>query len=574
MVYVRKGDTPLTPLKACVTSDTSFLLDYLKGVCLIVAIYHCSIKIGSRDKGQSAIAAAAYRSGSKLYEKETGLSPDYTKKQGVVYSEISLCANAPQAFQDRATLWNAVQEIESAKNARLWREIEVALPIEFSREQQIDVVRKYVAQLTAQGMCADWSIHDKGDGNPHAHIMLTTRSILDNGSWAPKSKKVYDLDENGEKIFQKTDKTGRKQYKSHKEDFNNWNEKERVEEWRSAWAKCCNELLAEKKIDHRSYKRQNAEKIPTIHEGYAARAIEHRGEISERVEYNRAVKELNAYDTEIRAETELYKAKENQINNKWETVRATLKTEKEKTLAPVPLEKYASKILALRDRYYADSINLIVKNRVRRSTDYAKFTLKSKAERAQTAVKVLPSLAEKVRSFTDKIKSLIFFKRKEKQQLTDERAETVAELKKNIDLIVAIGVGKDYDCENPTESSTNSVCAKANDKIKRIIEEAAEEQKKVDFVEGLSDTTDERIADDLKRLKAAVSDTVSKLTVPERAQLAVMINKAYTPTGNNRVPSKVEIEYSKLIQQISSDHLAQHEREQLPQHKAKRGKSL
>lgn len=63
----------------------------------------------------------------------------------------------------------------------------------------------------------------------------------------PKSKKVYDLDENGEKIFQKTDKTGRKQYKSHKEDFNNWNEKERVEEWRSAWAKCCNELLAEKK---------------------------------------------------------------------------------------------------------------------------------------------------------------------------------------------------------------------------------------------------------------------------------------------------------------------------------------
>lgn len=78
----------------------------------------------------------------------------------------------------------------------------------------------------------------------------------------------------------------------------------------------------------------------------------------------------------------------------------------------------------------------------------------------------------------------------------------------------------------------------------------------------------------MKRLKAAVSDTVSKLTVPERAQLAVMINKAYTPTGNNRVPSKVEIEYSKLIQQISSDHLAQHEREQLPQHKAKRGKSL
>ncbi len=542
-----------------------------------MAIYHCSIKIGSRDKGQSAIAAAAYRSGSKLYEKETGLSPDYTKKQGVVYSEISLCANAPKAFQDRATLWNAVQEVESAKNSRLWREIEVALPIEFSREQQIDVLRKYVAQLTAQGMCADWSIHDKGDGNPHAHIMLTTRSILDNGSWAPKSKKVYDLDEKGEKIFQKTDKTGRKQYKSHKEDFNNWNEKERVEEWRAAWAKCCNELLAEKKIDHRSFKRQGTNEIPTIHEGYAARAIERRGEISKRAEHNRAVKELNAYNAEILAEAELYKAKENQIYSKWEGVRAKfhnmLKAEKEKVLAPVPLEKYANKILALRDRYYADSINLTVKNRVRRSTDYAKISLGAKADRAEVAVKALPRFAEKVRSLAEKIKSLSIFKRKEKLQLTDERAAAVDELKKNMSPIVAIGVGKDYDCENPTESSTNSVCIKANDRIKQIREEAAKEQKKIDFVETLSDTSEQRVAEDLEQLKAAVTDTASKLTAPERAQLASMINKPYKPTGNNRVSLKLETEYSALIKQLSADNLVQQEREHKQQHTKKKGQS-
>ena len=165
-----------------------------------MAIYHCSIKVGSRSKGQSAVAAAAYRAGEKLTDHETGLVSDYTKKSGVVYSEIALCENAPAEYADRQTLWSAVHQIEKAKDARLWREIEVALPKEFSRSDQIETVRDFVKRLTDQGMCADWSLHDKGDGNPHAHIMLTTRSIKPDGTWAPKSRKVYDLDENGEKI--------------------------------------------------------------------------------------------------------------------------------------------------------------------------------------------------------------------------------------------------------------------------------------------------------------------------------------------------------------------------------------
>ena len=260
-----------------------------------MAIYHCSVKIGSRGKGQSAVAAAAYRSGSKLTDKEIGVISDYTRKGGVVFSEISLCPNAPTEYSDREVLWNAVHQIEKAKDSRLWREIEVALPKELDRSEQIDTVREYVKGLTAQGMCADWSLHDKGDGNPHAHIMLTVRSIEPSGKWAPKSRKVYDLDENGERIFQKIDKTGRKQYKCHKEDYNNWNAAERVEEWRAAWAECCNaHLSADIQIDHRSYERQGIDLIPTVHEGYIARKLAAQGLPSERVQINEDIRKRNS----------------------------------------------------------------------------------------------------------------------------------------------------------------------------------------------------------------------------------------------------------------------------------------
>lgn len=260
-----------------------------------MAIYHMSIKIGSKSKGQSAVAAAAYRSGEKLTDKETGLTSDYTKKGGVVFSEISLCDNAPAEYADRSTLWNAVHQIEKNKNAQLWREFEVALPQELSREEQIATVRDFVKQLTARGMCADWSLHDKGDGNPHAHIMATMRSITEDGKWAAKSRLVYDLDEHGERIFQKVNKQGRKQYKSHKEDYNDWNAAERVEEWRAAWAECCNARLAEHdRIDHRSYARQGIDQIPTIHEGYAARQIKAQGLLSERVQLNEKIRQKNS----------------------------------------------------------------------------------------------------------------------------------------------------------------------------------------------------------------------------------------------------------------------------------------
>lgn len=259
-----------------------------------MAIYHLSVKIGSRSKGQSAVAASAYRSGEKLTDKHTGIVSDYTRKGGVVHSEVVLCANAPSEYADREVLWNAVHEVEKAKDSRFWREFEAALPKELNRDEQIDTVREFAKSLAAQGMCVDWALHDKGDGNPHAHIMATVRSIKENGEWAPKSRKVYDLDDDGNKIYQGKDKTGRRQYKNHKEDYNNWNEKERVEEWREQWAKCCNRRLSERDhIDHRSYERQGIEQIPTVHEGYVARQMVAKGKISERVQMNEEIRQNN-----------------------------------------------------------------------------------------------------------------------------------------------------------------------------------------------------------------------------------------------------------------------------------------
>jgi len=139
-----------------------------------IAIYHCSIKIISRGKGKSAVAAAAYRTGEKITNDFDGETHDYTRKGGVVHTEILLPDHAPVKYADRTVLWNAVEKIEKAKNAQLAREIELALPHELTREQSISLVREYVkAQFVNAGMCADFAIHDTGGGNPHAHVMLT-----------------------------------------------------------------------------------------------------------------------------------------------------------------------------------------------------------------------------------------------------------------------------------------------------------------------------------------------------------------------------------------------------------------
>ena len=223
---------------------------------------HIPVSIIKRSAGRSAVAAAAYRSGTKLTNEWDGMIHDYTRKGGIVHAEIMLPAHAPPEFADRSILWNSVEQIEKARDSQLAREIEAALPRELSGEQQLALVRAYVKDnFVDKGMCADFAIHDKGTGNPHVHIMLTLRPLKENGQWGAKCRKAYDLDENGQRI-----PDGKGGWKNHREDTTDWNDKGNVEIWRAAWAAYTNRALESagrpERIDHRSYKRQGIDNSP------------------------------------------------------------------------------------------------------------------------------------------------------------------------------------------------------------------------------------------------------------------------------------------------------------------------
>ena len=253
------------------------------------------------------MAAAAYRSGEKLVNEWDGMTHDYTRKGGVVHTEIMLPAHAPPAFADRSTLWNSVEEIEKSSTAQLAREIEVALPVELSRAEQLALVRAFVKEnFVDTGMCADFAIHDKGTGNPHAHIMLTIRPIREDGKWGAKCRKVYDLNGQGQRI-----PDGKGGWKNHREDTTDWNRRENAEKWRAAWAAYTNRALEAagrpERIDHRSYKRQGVDKIPTVHMGPAASQMERRGIATEKGNINREIAADNKLLKEIKARiTRLY----------------------------------------------------------------------------------------------------------------------------------------------------------------------------------------------------------------------------------------------------------------------------
>ena len=167
---------------------------------------------------------------------------DHRRKQKeVVYTEIMLPANAPPEYFDRATLWNSAEEVEKQWNSQLARRFVVALPREVPLEMCPQMLKEYCEKhFVSKGMCCDFAIHDPDPPghNPHCHIMLTMRAIDESGKWLPKSRKVYDLDENGERI-----KLPSGRWKSHKEDTVDWNEQYHAEEWRHGWEVIQNKYL-------------------------------------------------------------------------------------------------------------------------------------------------------------------------------------------------------------------------------------------------------------------------------------------------------------------------------------------
>ena len=314
-----------------------------------MAIYHLEAKVVSRGAGRSACAASAYLSCSRIYNNYDGVQHDYTRKRGLVAQQIFLPPDAPPEWENRETLWNAVEAAEKTKDSRLAREFVAALPVELDKAAWMRLLSGFIqTQFVSQGMCADMAIHDTDGHNPHAHILLTVRPLNPDGTWQAKTEKEYLCVKDGiekgftaaefktaqsegwERQYQyKLDKAGKKKAyfppsvaeaqglkrtskypKSTKFGRQNpiaerWNSEEQLCLWREAWAEHVNRLLEQagrdERIDHRSFADQGRDEQPTIHEGVAARAMEKKGFVSDRCELNRQIRRDNALLKSLKA---------------------------------------------------------------------------------------------------------------------------------------------------------------------------------------------------------------------------------------------------------------------------------
>ena len=300
---------------------------------------HNEISIVQRSHRQSAVAAAAYQSGEKLFCEYDQEVKHYPEKRGIVHNEILLPANAPLEYTDRNTLWNAAEAVEKQWNSQLARRWVLSIPREIPPDQYAALVRDFCRQqFVSKGMCVDFAIHDKGDGNPHAHVMLPMRAMDERGKWLPKSRKVYDLNENGERI-----KLPSGRWKSHKEDTVDWNDRKYCEIWRHEWEVIQNRYLEAndrpERVDLRSYARQGLDIVPTVHEGAAVRQMEKRGIQTNIGNLNREIRAANRLMKSIRQLIQNLKGWITELGEKRKELLAQ-KAAEEATLLPNLLMKY------------------------------------------------------------------------------------------------------------------------------------------------------------------------------------------------------------------------------------------
>lgn len=284
-----------------------------------MAIFYFRPSIIRASSGKCAVASAAYQSAEKLHDNRLGQNFSYRTKEEVVHTEILLPQNAPKEYLNRETLWNAVEKSQNKINSRYARQIIVAIPNEWSRAEAIERIREYIqTAFVDKGMCADWAYHEK-EGNHHVHIMLTLRAIGNDGNWLPMEKKVFALDETGERIPKIDPLTGEQQIREHNKNgkiyveklweritimTNAWNSREQLHEWKRLWAEHCNKYLEQGQcIDHRSYEEQGIDKVGQVHVGYASHYAVERGK-----QENDERRSINAFFE--KAHTMVKKAKE------------------------------------------------------------------------------------------------------------------------------------------------------------------------------------------------------------------------------------------------------------------------
>jgi len=273
-----------------------------------MAIYHLHPKVMIRSNGDSAVAAAAYRSGEKLIDERTGETFDYTRKQSVLHSEIMTPDNVPDWAAGREKLWNEVEKKERRKDSQVAREVEVALPRELSLEENVELVKEFVQEnFVDKGMIADFSIHESeaadGEKNPHAHILLTKRGVTEEGFGL---KNIA------------------------------WDKKEMLAEWRENWANIANSHLENhtdsgEKIDHRTLEAQGIDREPTVHMGKDATALERQGVTTDRAEENVEIGHFNRMREYAAAAADWMKESTLDIYNR---ISQVLQPERENTPAP------------------------------------------------------------------------------------------------------------------------------------------------------------------------------------------------------------------------------------------------
>ena len=306
-----------------------------------LSLYHFHVKQIKRSEGRSAVAAAAYRAGEKLYSNYYGEDADYTKKGGVICSEILLPPHAPKEFADRETLWNAVEKIEQHPKAQLAYSFEIALQTEFPMEENIELARRFLLeQFVSRGMTVDYAVHlpdpkEGGIPNPHFHFLCPIRPFNPDGTWGAKQRREYVLDENGNRV---RDDAGH--YVFNAVPTTDWGRPETLEYWRQAWAELCNAKFAEKnldcRIDHRSYERQGLDVVPTVHEGPAVREMEAKGILTDKGELNRWIRRINSMRRNITAMLSELIAAIREINRE-------LKAPKEPTLVDLITDYYSGR---------------------------------------------------------------------------------------------------------------------------------------------------------------------------------------------------------------------------------------
>ena len=354
-----------------------------------MAIYHFSVQVISRGKGQSAVASASYRSGEKLRDEQTEQTK-YYKREVQPENHILAPSHAPSWVQNREFLWNEVERSETRKNSRLAREINIALPRELSNEQQTELIKGYVQeQFVDKGMIADIAIHRDDKENPHAHVMLTTREISEDG-FTTKNR--------------------------------DWNNKELLEQWREQWSEHANKALEkeniQERITHQSHADRGLEILPTVHLGHVASDMEKKGIETDRGNINRKVEQHNAIVYDLQKYREEKQKRQALIKEQEQKKAVAFTTGEQKVLDYIqthitkeePTLENISKIKEFNEKWHNQN-----------NSEYYQLQNKQKnMDNLFQANATLSSLEKQISEKEQALENTGFFQRKQKEQLRNE----------------------------------------------------------------------------------------------------------------------------------------------------------